>query len=100
MTDAAQQRANRNYRARLAQRGIKRFEVMALESDRELLRGLARRLAEEGPEADQARTTVKALVENRQPETGGILAALRRSPLVGADLDFSRPRVNGRRVEL
>ena len=100
MINAAQQRANRNYRERLAQRGIKRFEVMALESDRELLRGLARRLSEEGPEADQARTTVKALVESKQPKPGGILAALRRSPLVGADLDLSRPRVDGRKVEL
>ncbi len=100
MTNAAQQRANRNYRERLAQRGIKRFEVMALESDRELLRGLARRLAEDGPEADQTRTTVKALVEGEPSKPGSILAALRRSPLVGADLDFSRPRVEGRRVEL
>lgn len=100
MTNAAQQRANQNYRARLAQRGIKRFELMALESDRDLLRMLARRLTEEGPEANRARTTVKALIADEQPAQGGILAALRRSPLVGADLDLSRPRLEGRRVEL
>ena len=100
MTNAAQQRANQNYRARLAQRGIKRFELMALESDRDLLRMLARRLTEEGPEANRARTTVRALIAKEQPKPGGILAALRRSPLVGADLDLSRPRLEGRRVEL
>ena len=33
-------------------------------------------------------------------EKGGILAALRRSPLVGADLELSRPRVEGRKFEL
>ena len=31
---------------------------------------------------------------------GGILAALRRSPLVGADLDLARPHLEGRSVEL
>ena len=100
MTSAAQQRANRNYRARLAQRGVRRFEVMALEADRDLLRILARRLAEGGPEADRALAAVKVLVADEPPEPGGILAALRRSPLVGADLDLSRPRVAGRRVDL
>ena len=31
---------------------------------------------------------------------GGILAALRRSPLVGADLDLPRSREAGRKVDL
>jgi hypothetical protein len=31
---------------------------------------------------------------------GGILTALRRSPLVGADLNLARPRIDGRRVDL
>ena len=100
MGNAAQKRAIRNYRARLTQRGFKRIEVMALESDRELIRSLARRLAEDGPKADQARETVKALVVGEAPASGGILAALRRSPLVGTDFDLSRPRETGRRVDL
>ena len=100
MSTAAQQRATRNYRARLAQRGLKRFEMMALESDRELLRALARRLAEDGPEADRARTEVRALVAGNPPKPGRILEVPRCSPLVGADLDFSRPRVEGRRIDL
>ncbi len=68
MSTAAQNRATGNYRARLVQRGIKRFEMMALETDRELLRALAHRLAEEGPEADRARTEVKALVADNPPK--------------------------------
>jgi len=62
MGSAAQTRATRNYRARLTQRGFARFEIMALESDRDLIRSLARRLAEEGPEAEQVRAAMKAVV--------------------------------------
>ena len=100
MSNAAQKRAIENYRTRLTQRGFKRFEVLALEADRELIRSLARHLAEEGPEAEEARQTIKALVAGEPPQSGDILSALRRSPLVGADLDLSRPREEGRRVDL
>ena len=74
--------------------------MMALETDRELLRALAGRLAEDGPEADRARTEVKALLAGNPPKPGRILEVLRCSPLVGADLDLSRTRVEGRRVDL
>ena len=100
MSNAAQKRAIKNYRARLTQRGFKRFEVMALESDRELIRSLARRLAEEGPEAEEARAAVKAVVAEEPLKSGSILTALRRSPLVGAEVEFSRSRDEGRRVDL
>ncbi len=100
MGNAAQTRATRNYRARLAQRGFTRFEVMALESDRDLVRALARRLAEEGPEAEEVRSAVKTVVAGEAPKPGGILSALRRSPLIGADLDLSRVREEGRKVRL
>ena len=62
MSTAAQRNATRSYRARLAQRGIKRFEVMAPETDLSLIRTLGRRLAEDGPKADHVRATVKALI--------------------------------------
>lgn len=100
MGTAAQNKAIENYRARLSQRGFKRVEVLALDSDRALIRALARHLAEEGPDADRARQAVQALVSGAPPKSGGILSALRRSPLVGADLDLSRPREDGRRVDL
>lgn len=100
MTDAAQKRAISNYRSRQAQRGIARFEVQALDADRELIRALARRLADDGPEAMQARTMVQQIVSGEPPHQGGILQALRRSPLVGANLDIDRAREEGRRVNL
>lgn len=100
MGNAAQKRAIQNYRARLSQRGFTRFEIMALETDRDLFRSLARRLAEEGPEAEQLRAVVQTAVAGEPPKLGGILSALRRSPLIGAGLDLSRPCEKGRKVEL
>ncbi|WP_276314801.1 hypothetical protein [Rhizobium changzhiense] len=72
-----------------------RFEVIALDSDRDLIRSLARRLAEEGPDASRLRAVVSQSIAPK----GGILAALRRSPMVGADLDLTRPREEGRKVD-
>ncbi len=89
-----------SWRARLAQRGLVRFEVMAPEADRELVRALAKCLADGGSAADEARVAVAALVGAPPPSTGGILAALRASPLVGADLDVERERTAGRVVDL
>jgi len=95
-----QQRALQNYRARLAEKGLTRFEVLGRSTDRELIRSLAKRLAEDGPQAQQVRVTLAASVANEQTRRGNILSALRASPLVGADLDLSRPRESGRTVDL
>lgn len=100
MGNAAQNRANKNYRARMSQRGIVRFEVMALEVDRDLIRLLAKRLAEDGPEGDEMRAAVKSAVSGEPPKPSGILSALRRSPLTGAELDLARHREEGREVDL
>ncbi|WP_341486841.1 hypothetical protein [Pararhizobium sp. A13] len=100
MANAAQKRATKNYRTRLTQRGVARFEIQALNSDRELIRALARKLAEEGPGATQVRSVVQQILSGEPPKTGGVLAALRRSPLVGAELDLGRPREEGRRLDL
>ena len=95
----AQQRAIRNYRSRLGERGLTRFEVLGREADRDLIRSLARRLAEDTPEASDLRAKVTRSIAGEPSRTGGILAALRRSPLVGMDLDLARPRLEGREVE-
>jgi hypothetical protein len=100
MGSASQKRALKNYRNRLTKRGMARFEVLALDTDRELLRSLARRLAENDREAARIRTTVSQTVSGELPTKGGILAALRRSPLVGADLEIVRPGMDGRKVDL
>ncbi len=100
MSSTSQKRALRNYRSRLTERGMARFEVLGLELDRELIRSLARRLAEDGPEADSIRATVSHTVAPHGARKGGILEALRRSPLVGAELDLTRSRGSGRKVKL
>jgi hypothetical protein len=97
---SSQKRAIKNYRSRLSERGLARFEVLGLPADRDLIRSLARRLAEDGPEASQLRSAVSQTIAGEPPKKGGILAALRRSPLVGADLDLARPREEGRKVDI
>lgn len=96
----SQKRAIQNYRSRLSERGLTRFEVLGLGDDRNLIRSLARRLAEEGPEASRLRAAVSQSITGAPPKKGGILAALRRSPLVGADLDLNRAHEEGRKVEI
>ena len=66
---------------------------------RELIRSLARKLAENNVEAARIRASMSQ-VSYEPARKGGILAALRRSPLVGAELNFARPRIDGRRVDL
>jgi hypothetical protein len=97
---SSQKRAIQNYRTRLGERGLARFEVLGRDADRDLIRSLARRLAEDGPEASRLRAIVSQSIAGEPPKKGGILAALRRSPLVGADVDVARPREEGRNVEI
>ena len=100
MSNASQKRALKNYRTRLNERGMARFEVLALDADRELIRSLAKRLAENDPDATRIRATVSRTIAGESPKKGGILAALRRSPLVGANLEVTRSVTQGRKVEL
>lgn len=100
MSDTSQRRALRNYRRRLDQRGMARFEVLGLKTDRHLIRSLAKRLADRGPDATRIRSVVSRSISGQPPKKGGILNALRHSPLVGADLDFPRSVAAGRKVDL
>ena len=100
MGNTAQKRALRNYRTRLVKRGMARFEVLGLDADRDLIRSLAKRLAEGDSNAAQIRASVSQTIAGEPPKKGGILAALRRSPLVGADLDLTRSHEAGRKVAL
>ena len=100
MSTTPQKRALKNYRKRLAKRGMARFEVLGLDGDRDLIRSLARRLAGGDPDAARIRATVRRTISAEPSPKGGILNALRRSPLVGADLDLERPATLGRKVDL
>ena len=97
---SSQTRAIQNYRARLSDRGLARFEVLGRDADRDLIRLLARRLAENGPESVRLRAAVNDTINGEPPKKGGILAALRRSPLVGAEIEIARRRQEGREIDL
>lgn len=97
MVSNSQRRAIDAHRRRLAERGLSRFEVRGLEMDKELVRSVARRLAENDGEASALRTDLARRVGGYEPQrVGGVLAALRRSPLVGAELELVRMESPGR----
>ncbi len=97
---SSQKRVIQNYRSRLGERGLARFEVLGRDADRDLIRSLAKRLSEDTPEATELRATVCKSIAGEPPRLGGILAALRRSPLVNGELDFARTREEGREIDL
>ena len=100
MSNSSQRRATKNYRSRLVQRGMARFEVLGRRADRELIRLFAKRLAENGPDAGRLRDAVSQTITGKPPRKGGILEALRRSPLVGADAIPARLFEPGRKIDL
>jgi multidrug resistance efflux pump len=100
MGTPSQKRALKNHRLRLKLRRMARFEVLGLDADRRLIRSLARRLAENDLKATRIRAEINRTIADEQGRKGGILAALRRSPLVGIDLDLRRAFVTGRQVDL
>src|SRR5207302_1836256 len=53
--NASQQRAVARHRSRLVEQGLARYEVRGLAKDKELVRGIARRLAQDDPEAGRLR---------------------------------------------
>jgi hypothetical protein len=50
--------------------------------------------------SERGLSAVTRTIAGEPPRKGGIVAALRRSPLVGADLDLTRPREEGRSVQI
>ncbi len=77
-----------------------RFEVLGLDLDRELIRVVAGRLSRNDVEARRIRAALRRVLAGVVPPQGGILTALRRSPLVGAELSLPRPVTHGRQIEL
>lgn len=97
---SSQKRAIQNYRSRLGERGLARFEVLGLNGDRALIRSLARRLAEDSPESARIRDVVTKTISEESPKKGGVIAALRSFPLEDAELDLERPRTRPREIDL
>jgi hypothetical protein len=100
MAQASQKRAVANHRRRLAERGMSRYEVRGLATDKELVRKLARRLVANDAQASRLRSEMSTQVADEPPRRGGIWAALRRSPLVGTELNLEREVVPSRDVDL
>lgn len=100
MSNPSQKRAISNYRMRLKKRGIARFEVLGLDKDRNLIRSLAKQLADDGSDSAQMRVELRRTISGKPPAKGGILKALRRSPLVGSELDLDRLATPDRPVDL
>lgn len=100
MISPAQKKAINNHRKRLARSGLGRFEVQGRIADKELLRTIARKLAEGGTEGAIVRQAVVSAVSNADERKGGVWAALRRSPLVGAELNIERVRSKPREIDL
>ncbi|ENN89608.1 hypothetical protein RHSP_59614 [Rhizobium freirei PRF 81] len=96
----SQKRAIQNYRSRLGERGLARFEVLGLDADRTLIREMARRLAEGGTEAARLRDVLTKTVSGDPPKKGGVYAWLRSSPLVGTDIDLERVKGKVREIDL
>ncbi len=100
MSTTPKKRALNQYRRRLEQQGMARFEVLGRSGDRQLIRSLAKRLASEEADAASVRAMIRSIVSGEPPKKGGILKALRMSPLVGSDLHLERLPISGRKIEL
>lgn len=100
MSSIAQKKALQSYRQKIVKRGLVRFEVMAPKTDRDILREVAVSLTEGGAEAEKLRLTLKAALSSGERSKGGVFAALRRSPLVGSDIQIKRSRDKAREVKL
>lgn len=101
MSNSSQKRATKNYRKRLQQRGIARFDVLGRDQDRGLIRSLAKRLAQDDPHANRIRSEVtRALSEESQPKKGGLLSVLRLPAVEGLELKIERSFDPGRKIDL
>lgn len=91
----SQDKAVREHRRRLKERGLRRVEIHAAESDAALIRQLARILREDNTSAELVRSRLNDLVAERP---AGLKALLAAAPLEG--IRITRARGSGRTVEL
>ena len=99
MASNTRKRAIRSNQDRLARPSLTCFTVLGLEVDRDLIRSLAQRLSEEGPDAATLRLALNRTISADSAKKGGILDAFLRSPLVGVDLELTRTVEHERNVE-
>ena len=100
MSTRAQKRAVKNYRTRLRDKGMRRYEVLGLATDQKLVRLIAKRLSENDAKAKRLRADLARAAATETGRRGGILDAFRTSPLVGADIRFEREPFPARDVDI
>ncbi len=91
----SQENALKNHRRRLKEKGLKRVEVEARDSDASLIRQLARALRADGDKAREAR---QILIDLLASEQTGLKELLLSAPLEGVRI--TRSVDAGRPVEL
>jgi hypothetical protein len=91
MTSKAQKNANTKYRAKLADRGLVRMEVIVPERDRDIVKALAERLA----------ASASAQPDAGDPPTGAAFwAALNSAPSPLDELQLDRSEYQLRAIDL
>lgn len=98
--DASHRRLAR-HRSRVAARGLKRVELALPTGDVAMMKAAARALRTGGADAAKVREALTPVLASPVMESGSDLVAfLRASPLMGADLLFERDRSDGRAIDL
>jgi hypothetical protein len=97
---SAQYRAVAKNRRAMRARGIERYEVRGLASDKALIRELAKRLTTDDAVARELRDDIVRKCAPQQAEKGGVWRWLRASPLVGSGINLEREQVVLRKIDL
>jgi hypothetical protein len=97
---SAQYRAVVKNRRSLRARGLARFEVRGLDSDKALVRDLAKRLSAGDELAQALRDELIRKLAPQKGEPGSVWRWLRSSPLVGVDWYIERPYDPGRKIDI
>jgi hypothetical protein len=94
----------KNFPSRLSKKRLSRFEILGLDTDRSLIRSLAKRLEQDDADATPIRLQLTPIqltpTVSNVPQKGGILAALRGSPPVGEQIRIERPFDSGKKADL
>jgi len=89
------------HRKKVATSGSKRIEVTVPSRDAPLVKAIAGALRSGGEEAKRIRESLQPMLSAPRAKTGpDLVAFLRASPLVGAELQIERDRSTGRSADL
>lgn len=98
-TDKSKQSRVGRHRARAAAAGSKRVEVTVPAVDAPLLKSIAGVLRTGGAKAERLRSSLESQLQGPAAQSGSELVAfLRASPLVDAEIDTARDRDRGREI--